>query len=91
MDDIIKILEQIKPGVDFKTEENLIEEEILDSFDIVTLVAKLNDEFDIEISPADLIPENFNSAEKIYELVTRLEEEWEATLLSYIYKYKIRE
>lgn len=91
MDDIIKILEQIKPGVDFNTEENLIEEEILDSFDIVTLVAKLNDEFDIEISPADLIPENFNSAEKIYELVTRLEEEWEATLLSYIYKYKIRE
>ena len=75
MDDIIKILEQIKPGIDFKTEENLIEEEILDSFDIVTLVAKLNDEFDIEISPADLIPENFNSAEKIYELVTRLEEE----------------
>ena len=55
MDDIIKILEQIKPGVDFNTEENLIEEEILDSFDIVTLVAKLNDEFDIEISPADLI------------------------------------
>ena len=91
MDNIIEILEQIKPEVDFNTEENLIEEEILDSFDIVTLVAKLNDEFDIEISPADLIPENFNSAEKIYELVTRLEEEWEATLLSYIYKYKIRE
>ena len=75
MDDIIKILEQIKPGVDFNKEENLIEEEILDSFDIVTLVAKLNDEFDIEITPADLVPENFNSAERIYELVTRLEEE----------------
>ena len=75
MDNIIEILEQIKPGVDFNTEENLIEEEILDSFDIVTLVAKLNDEFDIEISPADLIPENFNSAERIYELVKRLEEE----------------
>ena len=75
MDDIIKILEQIKPGVDFNTEENLIEEEILDSFDIVTLVAKLNDEFDIEISPADLIPENFNSAKKIYELVQKLEYE----------------
>ena len=75
MDNIIEILEQIKPGVDFRTEENLIEEEILDSFDIVTLVAKLNEEFDIEITPADLIPENFNSAQKIYELVTRLEEE----------------
>ena len=75
MNDIIKILEQIKPGVDFNTEENLIEEEILDSFDIVTLVAKLNEEFDIEITPADLIPENFNSAQKIFEIVTRLEEE----------------
>ena len=75
MNDIIQILEQIKPGVDFNTEENLIEEEILDSFDIVTLVAKLNDEFDIEITPADLVPENFNSAERIYELVKRLEEE----------------
>ncbi len=75
MEEIVKILEQIKPGVDFNTEENLIEEEILDSFDIVTLVAKLNEEFDIEITPADLIPENFNSAQKIFELVTRLEEE----------------
>jgi len=75
MESVIEILEQIKPGVDFNTEENLIEEEILDSFDIVTLVAKLNDEFDIEITPADLVPENFNSAEKIYKLVTRLEEE----------------
>ena len=75
MNDIIKILEQIKQGVDFNTEENLIEEEILDSFDIVTLVARLNEEFDIEITPADLVPENFNSAQKIYELVTRLEEE----------------
>ena len=75
MEEVIKILEQIKPGVDFNTEENLIEEEILDSFDIVTLVAKLNDEFDIEITPADLVPENFNSAKKIYELVERLEEE----------------
>ena len=75
MEEVIKILEQIKPGVDFNTEENLIEEEILDSFDIVTLVAKLNEEFDIEITPADLVPENFNSAKKIYELVKRFEEE----------------
>jgi len=75
MESVIEILEQIKPGVDFNTEENLIEEEILDSFDIVTLVARLNEEFDIEITPADLVPENFNSAQKIFELVTRLEEE----------------
>ncbi len=85
MESVIEILEQIKPGVDFNTEENLIEEEILDSFDIVTLVAKLNDEFDIEITPADLVPENFNSAEKIYKLVTRLEEEWEGISQSYKY------
>ncbi len=75
MEEIIRILEEIKPGIDFNTENNLIEEEILDSFDIVTLVAKLNDKFDIEISPADLIPENFNSAQAICDLVNRLEEE----------------
>lgn len=65
MEDIIKILNEVKPGVDFENEKNLIEEEILDSFDIVNLVSKLDEEFDIEITPADLVPENFSSAESI--------------------------
>ncbi len=75
MEEILNILQEIKPGVDFSVEENIIEDELLDSFDIVTLVAKLNDEFDIEITPSDLIPENFSSAKNIYNLVKKLEDE----------------
>ena len=75
MEEVIKILEFIKPGVDFNSEDNLIEDEILDSFDIVNLVARLNEEFDIEITPANLIPENFSSATTIYKLVEKLQED----------------
>ncbi len=75
MEDIIEILNEVKPGVDFNKEKNLVEEEILDSFDIVNLVAKLDEKFDIEITPADLVPENFSSAEAIKELVEKLKED----------------
>lgn len=75
MEELIKILEEIKPGMDFEVEENLIEEEILDSFDIVNLVAKIDQEFDVQITPADLLPENFKSAETIYALIEKLQEE----------------
>jgi acyl carrier protein len=75
MEELLEILGKIKPGVNFENEENLIEDEILDSFDIVSLVAAINDEFDIQITAKDIIPENFNSAEKIYELIQKLEED----------------
>lgn len=75
MEEVIKILEFVKPGVDFQREDNLIEDEVLDSFDIVNLVARLNNEFDIEITPAQLIPENFKSANTIYQLVEKLQED----------------
>ena len=75
MEELIKILEEIKPGVDFNQVNNLIEEEILDSFDIVTLVAKIDEKFDVEITPVDLIPENFATPNTIFELIKRLEEE----------------
>lgn len=75
MEEVIKILEFIKPGVNFNSEDNLIEDEIIDSFDIVNLVARLNEKFDIEITPANLIPENFSSATTIYELVEKLQED----------------
>ncbi len=75
MEELLEILEEIKPGVDFENEESLIGDEILDSFDIVSLVTKLNDEFDIEITPSYLIPENFETVEAIYSLIQRLQEE----------------
>ncbi len=75
MEELIKLLKGIKPEVDFEENKHLIDNEELDSFDIVTIVAAINDEFDVEIRPADIIPDNFNSAEAMYELIQRLEEE----------------
>ena len=75
MEDLLKILKKIKPEVDFTKENNLIEDEILDSFDIVSLVAAIDDEFDIQITAKDIVPENFNSAEAMYKLISKLEEE----------------
>lgn len=72
---ILEILKDIKPGVDFEGKTDLIDAEILASFDIISLVAELNDEFDIEISAAELVPENFNSISSIAKMVQRLEED----------------
>lgn len=75
MEELIKILEDIKPGADYKNETDLIENKVLDSLKIVQLVGALNDEFDIEITPIDIVPENFKNAEAIYAMIKRLEDE----------------
>lgn len=75
MEQIIKILKGLHPEVDFTTADGLIDKRILDSFDIVTLVGELADEFDVEIGAEHMVPENFNSAQKILELIEKLEEE----------------
>ena len=65
---ILEILSEVKPGVDFEGRTDLIDAGILASFDIISLVSELNDEFDVEISVVDLVPENFNSVEVTYNL-----------------------
>ena len=75
MEKIIEILEELKPGVDFAKEEHLIDDHILESMMMVQLVAALHDEFDIEITPRDIVPENFQSAKAINEMVERLLED----------------
>ena len=75
MEELIKILEEIQPGVDYKTCRTLIDDHILDSFGILSLVSEIEDSFDIEVSPAELIPENFNSAENLWAMIQRLREE----------------
>ncbi len=73
MDELLQILSEIKPDVDFNNETGLIDNAILDSFDIVQLIQELKDTFDIEISPAEIIPDNFNSAQAIWNMVERLQ------------------
>ena len=75
MERIIKVLNEINPRADWEKETDLIGNHILDSLRIVQLVGALNDEFDIEITPMDVVPENFRTAEDIARLVSRLEDE----------------
>ncbi len=72
MKEIIEILNEVKPGEDYEHEEELVSNGILTSFDIVTLISLLNTKFDISITVTDLVPENFESAKTIKELVDRL-------------------
>ena len=74
MDELLELLEDIKPTVDFRTCTGLIDDGYLDSFDILTIVSELNDAFGIEISPVDIIPENFNSAQALWDMVERLKD-----------------
>ncbi len=75
MEKLINILNEIKAGVDWENEADLIDNHILDSLKIVQLVGTLNDEFDIEITPINIVPENFKTVNAIYEMVKRLEDE----------------
>ena len=72
MDKLIAILSDLHPDVDFATEAGLIDNGILDSFDVVTIVAEVDDTFDVQIPAEELVPENFNSAEALYGLIQRL-------------------
>ena len=75
MEELLEILQKIKPGVNFENETGLIEKRILDSMSIVRLVQAINDEFDIEITVSDLVPENFDSVSAMMALIERLEDE----------------
>lgn len=72
MDELLTILEEIKPSVDFETSDRLIDDGLLDSFDILSIVSELNEAFEIQISPVDIVPENFNSCEALWKMVERL-------------------
>lgn len=68
---ILDFLTEIRPEFDFAESENFIEEGMLDSFDIVSLVASLDEEFGISIDGAEILPENFSSVESIYQLLIK--------------------
>ena len=75
MDEVIEVLEDIKDDVDYETCTTLIDDHIFDSFDILQLISALNDTFDISIPASEIIPENFNSAKALWEMVQRLQAE----------------
>lgn len=75
MEQLLKILKNMHPDVDFGVEDDLIGNGVLDSLDIVTLITEINSEFDVSIPAEEILPENFNSAEALYALICRLDED----------------
>lgn len=71
----LKILQEIRPDVDFANETKLIDDSILDSFDIISIVSEFNEAFDIDIDVEDLEPYNFNTVDAMIELITKLQNE----------------
>ena len=74
MEELLSILKELHEDVDFELEEGLVDDGILDSLDIVTLITEINDTFDISIPAEEIIPENFNSAAAIWALIEKLDE-----------------
>ena len=72
MDKLMELLKGIRPDVDFETETALIDDGILDSFDVVSIISELDDEFGVQIRIAELDPDNFNSLQSIWSLVQKL-------------------
>ncbi|WP_026508290.1 acyl carrier protein [Butyrivibrio sp. MC2013] len=75
MERLIEILEEVKEDVDFSVETALIDDGILDSFDILQIISALNEEYDISIPASEIVPANFNSAQGLYDMVQRLLED----------------
>lgn len=69
---ILEILQEIREDVDFESQTALIDDAVLTSLDIVAIVSELNEEFDVDISLGDLLPENFNSVDAMVELISEL-------------------
>ena len=72
MERIIELLQEIKEDIDYENEASLIDDELLDSFDILQLISALDEEFDISIPAAMIVPQNFNNVEALWNMVQEL-------------------
>lgn len=75
MDRLIEILEELQPEVDYSTCTNLIDGHYLDSLTILSLVAEIEEEFDITVPAVEIIADNFNSANSLWAMIQRLQDE----------------
>jgi acyl carrier protein len=74
LDKLLEILRRLKPGVDFESEKSLVDDNVLNSFDVISLVSEINEVFDVHIGAERLLPENFNSVEAMLRLIEDIEE-----------------
>lgn len=75
MEQLLEILEEIRPDLDFANCQDLIDGHHLNSLDIISIVAEVEDAFDVTIPTVEVIPHNFNSAQNLWDLIVRLQEE----------------
>ncbi len=75
MEELLEILTELHPEVDFEKTERLVDDKVLDSFDIVFIISEIAEQFGVVISAEYILPENFNSAKKLYRLIMQLEDE----------------
>ena len=74
MEELLEILNDIDDSVDYESEKALIDDHLLDSFGIITLIAEIEEHFDIEVDAAEMTPENFNSVDAMWNTIQRLME-----------------
>ncbi|MCI8293986.1 MAG: acyl carrier protein [Hespellia sp.] len=72
MEQLLEILEDLVPGVEFRGRTDLIEGGVLKSLTILNLISDISDEFDVTIPAGEVVPENFESPEAIMALIERL-------------------
>ena len=75
MEELLELLKSVRRDVDFENETELIDDGILDSFDVVAIISEIDDKYDVQIRINELDPENFNSVAAIWELIKKLKEE----------------
>ena len=75
MEELMEILTGIRQDVDFENCTTLIDDKILDSFDIISIITELNSEMDVTVPADQIIPENFNSAKALWAMVEKLQDE----------------
>ena len=74
METLLEILNDIDDTVNWEDETALIDDRILDSFGVISLISELEDQFEIEIDASEIVPENFNSADAMWKMIQRLQE-----------------
>lgn len=73
--ELLEILSDLHPEIDFENTDKLFDNKLIDSFDVVTIITEVGSEFDIHIPAEEIVPENFNSAKALYDLICRIEDD----------------
>ena len=75
MQELLELLKEVLPNVDWEAEKSLVDDGVLDSIDIITIISEINEAYDVVIPAEEIVPENFNSAQALYSLIERLADE----------------